>query len=265
MRPTWKCQISSVALVACMVLAVTPSAFSQPQIEPETVLPPTFEGSWVRTDTNGSGSFGGLTAKFKQAELTDKGKEYLSRMPRRNAGGNADPGYARSAAGIIITNPTPCIFNGGQLRIEYDSEGFIAVKTKSEVVFVQDRGQDRHVYLDKAEIPDPSLRYPTDSGYSIAKIEPNGVLAVTVSDFTPGAVTAGGYRTPKTVLEERYIPDADGKHLKQVLTWKDPEIYVTPHTYEYTFERVPKGSVSLDESCNATNPLEGQGAAPPKQ
>jgi hypothetical protein len=256
MKHTLKTQIGSYAVAA--VLAISAAATAYAQVEPETVLPPTVEGSWVRTDTNGSGNFGNLTSAFKPAELTEKGKQLA------NAGNRPQQRpEVRSATGAIVTNPTPCIYNGGQLGLEYDSEGFIAVKSKDEIVFVQDRGADRHVYLNKKEMPDPALRAPTGSGYSIGHIEPDGTLVVETSDMTPGRVTAGGYRTPKTVVEQRYIPDPDGKHLKLVITWKDPEIYVTPHTYTYTFERVPKGSNSLDEFCDATNPLEGQSVVAP--
>lgn len=254
-----KRQIGSYAVAATLALTAAASAYAQ--TEPETILPPTVEGSWVRTDTNGSGSFDGLTRTFKPAQLTDKGKEMANGGGNR-PGGNQRP-QTRAANGAIVTNPTPCIYNGGQLGLEYDSEGFIAVKSKDEIVFVQDRGSDRHVYLNKKEIPTSDVRTPTGSGFSTGHIEPDGTLVVTTSDLTPGRVTAGGYRSPKTVVEQRYIPDPDGKHLKLEMTWKDPEIYAAPHTYSFTFERVPPGSVSLDEFCDATNPLEGQSVVAP--
>jgi hypothetical protein len=252
-KPTTRC-------VLAMMFAAAAVASTQAQApEPEKILPPTIEGSWVRTDTNGSGQFDALTSKFKPAELTAKGKEIVGKIPAFHF---PPP---KIVNGIAVTNPTPCIYYGGQLRLEFDSEGFIAVISKDEVVFVQDRGGDRHVYLDKRELPGPGLRTPTVSGYSVGHVEPDGTLVVTVSDMTPGPVTAGGYRTTKTVLEERFIPDPDGQHLKLVMTWNDPEIYAKPHTYEYTFERTLKGFTALDEYCDATNPLEGQSVAPPAQ
>lgn len=237
-------------------LAALGAAYVHAQAEPEKVLPPTVEGSWVRTDTNASGNFGNLTSTFTPAELTPKGKEMMEKLPR------AALFQQRVVNGILVTNPTPCIYNGGQLTLDVDSEGFIAVKSKDEIVLVQDRGSDRHIYLTKKTIPDPSMRSPSSSGYSIGHIEPNGALDVTVSDFTPGRVVAGGYRTNKTMLEEKFIPDPDGQHLKLIMTWNDPEVYVKPHTYIYTFERTPKDFTARDEYCDATNPLEGQSVAP---
>lgn len=70
----------------------------------------------------------------------------------------------RRPNGNIITNSTPCVFNGGQLTMEYDSEGFHAVKSKSGFVFVQERGSDRHVCLNRTKLPDAGLRTPTQSG-----------------------------------------------------------------------------------------------------
>jgi hypothetical protein len=224
-------------------------------VEPEKVLPPTVEGSWVRTDTNESGSFGELTSKFTPAELTPKGKELLAKLPQ------IARFEQRIVNGILVTNPTPCIYNGGQLTLDVDSEGFMAVKSKDEIVLVQDRGSDRHKYLTRKTIPDSSTRAPSNSGYSIGHIETGGTLDVTVSDFTPGRVVAGGYRGNKTVLDEKFIPDADGRRLKLIMTWNDPEVYAKPHAYTYTFERTPKDFTARDEYCDATNPLEGQSVA----
>lgn len=240
--------IAALVMGAACVYAQDPS--------PEKILPPTVEGSWVRTDTNGSGNFENLTSTYTPAELTPKGKQLLDSMPQPN---RAPPRYV---GGIVVTNPTPCIYNGGQLTVDVDSEGFIAVKSQNEIVQVQDRGSDRHIYLDRTTIPESTMRNPSPSGYSIGHIEPDGTLDVTVSDFAPARVVAGGYRTNKTVLEQKYIPDPDGQHLKLIMTWKDPEIYAKPHIYTYTFERTPKDFTARDEYCDATNPLEGQSVVP---
>lgn len=263
MKSISKIQVIGRSLAMTLVVGVSASVYGQGvNLEPQTVLPPSVEGSWVRTDTIGSQSFDGLTKTFTPAELTAKAKEDMGKMPQRPA----QRPEVKSSTGAIVTNPTPCIYTGGQLTMEYDSEGFQAVKTKNEFVFVQDRGNDRHVYLNKTELPNSKIRTPTPSGFSIGHIEPDGTLVVKTTDLIPSRVTAGGYRTPNTVVEQKYIPASDGKHLELVFTWTDPEIYAKPHTYKYTFERLPVGSYSLDEFCDATNPLEGQSVvAPPQQ
>ena len=251
-------RIRTYRYVLAATLAVIGAGRAHAQAEPEKVLPPTVEGSWVRTDTNESRSFDNLTAKFTPAQLTPKGKEMLERLPP------IIRFQQRIVNGILVTNPTPCIYNGGQLTLDVDSEGFMAVKSKDEIVQVQDRGADRHIYLTRKTIPDSSTRSPSNSGYSIGHIEPDGALDVTVSNFVPGRVVAGGYRGNKTVLQEKFVPDPDGQHLKLTMTWSDPEFYVEPHTYTYTFERTPKDFTARDEYCDATNPLEGQSVAVPQ-
>lgn len=246
---------------ACTLLAFGPALHAQqgPGDVP-AVLPPTVEGDWVRTDTNGSGSFDGLTKTFKPAALTPEGTSYIGRNPQRGR-----PAEQRGAGGTVITNPKTCIFNGGQLTLEYDSEGFHAVMNKKEVVFVQERGPDRHVYLDGRQLPTAEMRTPTSSGYSVGHIQPDGTLVVETTDLTPGRVTAGGWRTASTKLEQKYIPSTDGKHLTLVLTWTDPKIYTEPHTYQYTFDRMAAGSYALETYCDATDPLWGQSIVPPPQ
>ena len=236
------------------ILAGTLSLHAQ---DPDKVLPPTVEGSWVRTDTNGSRAFENLTSSYKPAELTAAGKQMLANLP------NLRRFEPKTINGILVTNPTPCIYNGGQLTLDVDSEGFIAVKSKDEIVQVQDRGADRHIYLNRKSIPNADMRNPSPSGYSVGQIAADGTLTVTASNFMPARVVAGGYRRPQTVLEQKYIPSADGQHLKLIMTWTDPEVYAKPLVYEYTFERTPAGFKSGDEYCDATNPLEGQSVAAP--
>jgi hypothetical protein len=223
--------------------------------EPEKILPPTVEGSWVRTDENGSRAFENLTSTYKPAELTPAGKRMIEALPVQRRF------EQRFINGILVTNPTPCIYNGGQLTLDVDSEGFVAVKSKDEIVQVQDRGADRHIYLNRKDIPNAELRSPSPSGYSVGRIDANGTLTVTVSNFAPARVVAGGYRRPATVLEQKYIPSPDGQYLRLIMTWNDPEVYVKPHVYEYTFERTPQGFKPGDEYCDATNPAEGQSVA----
>ena len=240
-------------LVAAVV--ATMGALSLCAQEPETILPPTVEGSWVRTDTNGSRAFENLTSSYKPAELTPAGKDMLAKLP------NIARFQQRFINGILVVNPTPCIYNGGQLTLDVDSEGFVAVKSKDEIVQVQDRSADRHIYLNRKSIPNAELRSPSPSGYSVGQIAADGTLTVTVSNFMPARVVAGGYRRPQTVLEQKYIPNPDGKRLRLIMTWNDPEVYAKPHVYEYTFERTPAGFKPGDEYCDATNPLEGQSVA----
>ena len=245
------------------VIVGAPCLFSQPK--PEVILPPTVEGNWVRTDENHSGSFDGLTNTYKQAELTEEGKALFARFGGRRPQEPSANDPTHKPGQPYVTNPRPCGFNQGQIGLEYDSEGFHAVMNKEHITFVQARGWQRLVYLDGRKAPDPSNRTPTNSGYSIGHIEPNGTLVIETTDMVPSRVTAGGVRSAETIVKQEYIPDPDGKRLKQVFTYIDPKLYVKPHVYEYTFERMEPGAYALETFCDATDPLWGQTVVPPPQ
>jgi hypothetical protein len=233
--------------------------------------PPTVEGDWVRTDPIGSGSWDALTKTFKPAVLTPGGAALAQGGGRggrgRGGGGGATADTGPHPAGVpYLVRQNSCSFNGGgQLTMEYDSEGFHMAIGKEEALIVQERNGARRIYLDGRPIPDASVRPPSNSGYSVGHFEPDGTLVVETSDMTPGAVTAGGYRTAETRAIQRYIPSPDGKHLRIVFTWTDPKIYQQPHTYEYTFDRMEPGSCALETFCDATDPLWNQSIVPPEQ
>ncbi len=239
--------------------------------------PPTVEGDWVRTDPIGSGSWDALTKTFTPASLTPEGAALMQSGGRGGRGGGrggaGGPGGAQAAdttphaVGVAyIVRQGSCAFNGGgQLTMEYDSEGFHMVLGKQEALVVQERNGSRRIYLDGRAIPDASVRPPSSSGYSVGHIEADGTLVVETGDMTSGSVTAGGYRTAETRVIQRYIPSSDGKHLVIKFEWIDPKIYKKPHTYEYTFDRMEPGSYALETFCDATDPLWNQSIVPPEQ
>ncbi len=271
-RKSIRTAMSTVASAASIALIAINSAVAQPAAKP-----PVVEGDWVRTDTNGSGSFDGLTKSFKQASLTPEAQALMANGGGRGGRGRGGPGGGRGgpqstdpaeahvAGQPYVTSSQTCRFAGqAQLGMEYDSEGFHLVMNKNEAVFLQERGATRHVYLDGRGLPTPDVRRPSSSGYSIGHFE-GDTLVVETADMTPGGVTAGGYRSQDSHVIQKYIPSADGQHLVLKFIWSDPKIYVTPHEYEYTFDRMAPGSYALETFCDATDPLWGQSIVPPPQ
>jgi hypothetical protein len=264
-----------VAAAAALLMhgqSIPPSA---QELDVPSVLPPTVEGDWVRTDTIGSGRWDNLTSTFTQAVLTP---EYVGRGGGGRGGGRGGSGAGGRGGGQAadtgphqaglpyVTSAQTCRYGGGvELGLEYDSEGFHMVMGKDEALVVQERGASRRIFLDGRALPDPSVRPPTGSGYSVGKIEPDGTLVVETTDATPGGVTAGGYRLADTHFIQRYIPSADGKHLTLRFEYNDPRIYAKPHSFQYTFDRMGKDSYALEEFCDATDPLNGQSIVPPEQ
>ncbi len=260
--------MSRAAFTASIVLIGMSSAGAQQT----PAKPPVVEGDWVRTDTNGSGSFDGLTKTYKPASLTPAAQALMANGGGRGGRGGGgrggqttEPAQAHVVGQPYVTGSQTCRFSGAaQLGMEYDSEGFHLVMNKNEAVFLQERGATRHVYLDGRALPTPDVRRPTGSGYSIGHFE-GDTLVVETADMTPGSVTAGGYRSQDSHVIQKYIPSADGQHLVLKFIWSDPKIYVTPHEYEYTFDRMAPGSYALETFCDATDPLWGQSIVPPPQ
>jgi hypothetical protein len=225
------------------------------------------EGDWVRTDLSGSGSFGGLSDKFETAALTPAGARMLSSNPQRPTGIAYAENRAHGAGDPYIVVDRPCaggFFGGGALGINPDSGAIHIVVQKDEVIIAPERGGVRRVYMDGRSHPSPTRWTPTGSGHGIGHFE-GRVLVVDTIGLTPGPVPAGGWRTPETHLSERFEVSPDGNHLTIKYTWTDPKIYVKPHSYQYTFDRLPAGSYAFEAWCDASDPIERQSIVPPAQ
>ena len=112
-------------------------------------------------------------------------------------------------------------------------------------------GLPRTIHLDGRVHPHLSRWTPTAVGHSVGRYE-GGALIVDTIGLATGNVTAGGWRTPETVLTERFRPSADGKRLTITYTWQDPKVYLKPHTYEIVAERTPPGSWAFEGWCDSS-------------
>jgi hypothetical protein len=234
------------------------------------------EGAWVRTDPDGSGSFGGLGSSIAPARL----KPGVT-MPGAGQGGRG--GAGRGARGVppdatrtggphkegdpYIAVAQPCFGgagrSGGALLVNPDSGGVHFVVSKDEVIFAGERGGVRHIYMDGR--PHPSPWTPTGAGHSVGRFD-GDVLVVDTVGFTSGGVPGGGVRSAATHLVERFQVAGDGQSMTISYTWDDPAIYEQPHTYRYLFDRAPGNPpYALEEWCDASDPIEKQSIVPPKQ
>ena len=263
-------QISMVAaLTAAIAFGVGIHAGVGQRSSTTAIDPRVVEGDWVRLDTAGSGDFGGLTSKFTPASLTPDAAAMMGGARRaqnapRGRGFTENRVHNVGEPYIVVDRPCGGGFANGALGVNPDSGAIHIVVQKDEVVIAPERGGARHIFLDGRAHPDLSRWTPTASGHGIGRLE-NGVLSVDTVGFTPGAVPAGGYRTPETHLAERFEVSPDGKTLTIKYTWNDPKLYLKPHSYEYVLERLPAGSYALEEWCDASDPIEQQSIVPPKQ
>jgi hypothetical protein len=252
-------------LAALLTILLGGSIFLHAQQSANTKQIPDLEGSWVRTDPEGSGAYDGLTKNFTPAVLTPEGQAALSR-----AGRGRGPQYEVSSTPHATGQPyvvrqNSCVFNGGfGLGLEVNSVAFHVIQNKEEILIVRDGVGSRRIYMDGRKLPDAGVRDPSNLGFSVGHYE-NGTLVIETTDLTPGPVTAGGYRTAETHLTERYIPSADGKHLIIRYEWQDSKLYVKTHVYQYTFDRLPADAVAMEDFCDASDPKENWSIVPPPQ
>lgn len=226
------------------------------------------EGDWVRTDSGGSGSFGGLSDKFKKAELTPAGESMLAKSKRPPTGPayTEDRVHAPGDPYIVVAKPCGAggPFAGGGLGVNPDSNAIHIVQQQDEVVIAPERNGVRRIYLDGRRQPDLSRWTPTNSGHGVGHYE-GKVLVVETVGLAAGPVPAGGYRTPETHLTEHFEVSPDGQHLTIHYTYRDPQIYLHPHSYDYTFDRLPAGSYAFEDWCDASDPHERESITIPEQ
>ena len=253
------------AAVCLLGTAVTPKAHAR-QTQADAKSETSIEGDWVRTDLNGAGDFGGLANHFEKAQLTPEYQAIVAnqRQAPRGAAFTENRVHGVGDPYIVVDMPCGAGFGAGALGVNPDSGAIHIIEQKDEVVIAPERGGSRHIFMDGRAHPPLSNWVPTPAGHAVAHYEGKALVVDTVG-LTRGGVPAGGYRTPETHLTERFEVSPDGKHLSIKYTYSDPKIYVKPHSYEYTFDRLPAGSIAFEDWCDASDPAEKYSVVPPPQ
>jgi hypothetical protein len=222
----------------------------------------------VRTDSNGSGDFSDLGAGYTQAQLTAWAAEQLARS-RHAAELKPLQGGPHAAGQAYQVVQRPCKaqtdpHDQGDLTLNPDSMAFHLIISRGQVVFSPERDGVRIIYTDGRPHPAVSMVAPMAGGHSVGHFEGDELVVDTVG-MTPGPVAAGGWRTPQTHLTERFSVTPDGQHLSIRYTWTDPKVYVKPHRYMYTFDRLPAGSYAFEYWCDPSDTSQFTSIVPPKQ
>lgn len=228
---------------------------------------PDLSDGWVRIDTEGSGDFAGLTAKFPRAVLTPAAAAELKKAaaPAPRFDYARDPSTRRAEGEAYIVTEGRCgQALGAGVPLEPNSAAFFITQTRDKVLVTREGAGARHLSLDGRPHPHLASWTPTAQGHSIARYE-RGDLVVDTIGLTPGNVTAGGRRTPETTLTERFRLSAGGSHLTITYTWTDPKIYLKPHSYSLVFERLPVGSYAIEDWCDPSDPRTRQSIVVPRQ
>lgn len=103
--------------------------------------------------------------------------------------------------------------------------------------------QNRWIYLNRdkhipAEDYDPGVY-----GDSIGRWEGNTLVVETTMQAPDKGILGipgGGFRTANSKLVERFTLMKNGQVLSVLSTWTDPQVFRTPHTYEYRYNRMTR-------------------------
>jgi hypothetical protein len=140
------------------------------------------------------------------------------------------------------------------------------MQSTDEVIIARDgQAGGRRIYMNRTMAPVGRIT-PSPLGYTVGRLE-NGTLVATTTGMNPGIVAFGrGWKERETVLTETFTLSPDGRRLTITYTWNDPTIYVKPHSYDITFERVENGYV-FENWCDASvdHPENYTSIAPPAQ
>ena len=115
--------------------------------------------------------------------------------------------------------------------------------TREVIITAETNASPRHIYLDRSEHVKADVFDNTSNGDSIGHWDGETFVVDTVGfDEKKGLVQipGGGFRTNGSHLVERYRLLANGSVLSVVFTWTDTEVFRTPHTYEFRYNRLPK-------------------------
>jgi len=240
---------ATLAAVAA-ALGAAPAGAQQPSAAPTLPALPSLSGLWLVQDpgsNNWSAWYNNVPAPALRPEIvTDN-----------------DAIAAREAAGEVVNRaPRRADCPVGNLPMMMASSPALdIVAARDEVLMAPESGRARFIYTDGRSHPntkDPAY-VPSGFGHSIGRWEGDTLVVDTIGfpprvcdSRRPVMVTPGGGRAKETTrLVERFrLRDPDT--LEVTFTWDDATVFLKPHTYSYTFKRVPFG-----------NPVEGGGDEPP--
>ena len=235
---------------------------------------PDLTAGFVRVDLEGAGGFDGLTDHMQPARLTPRYQAVVD-------GGEGDDGppgrraqdYLRVESGAppkgageayVVREERLCNSSDGSVPLEPNSAAFFMTQTADMVVITREGAGIRRIYLDGRQ--HPADLEPTAMGHSVGRYSDGDLVVDTVGLTENARVTAGGYRTPQTHLGERFALSNGGQLLTITYTWMDSEVYLEPHTYSISFERLPtEYNYAVESWCDASDPLTGYSIVVPEQ
>jgi len=196
-------------------------------------------GLWIVQDP-GSGSWAEWFDNVPKPQLQPDIIADNQRMAASEAAGNVVNRMPRTAA-CPVGNLPMMMASSPPLNI---------VASRDEVLIGAESNRGRFVYTDgrpHRDVKNPSY-VPTGFGDSIGRWEGDTLVIDTIG-FAPRVcdsrrpvmlVPGGGRAKDTTHLVERFRL-AGPDELSVTFTWEDSTVFLAPHTYSYTYKRVPEG------------------------
>jgi hypothetical protein len=204
-----------------------------------TAAAPDISGLWIVQDP-GSGSWAEWYDNVPKPQLRPDVIADNQRMAASEAAGNVVNRASRTAA-CPIGNLPMMMASSPPLNI---------VVSREEVLIGAESNRGRFIYTDGRPHPDtkdPSY-VASGFGHSIGRWEGDTLVVDTIG-FPPRVcdsrrpvmlVPGGGRAKDTTHLVERFRL-AGPDELSVTFTWEDSTVFLSPHTYSYTYKRLPEG------------------------
>jgi hypothetical protein len=226
----------AAGLVASLLLGAT---LAYAQENKKTAAAADMSGLWILQDP-GSGSWSEWFDNVPKPQLQPDIIADNQRMAASEAAGNVVNRAPRTAA-CPIGNLPMMMASSPPLNI---------VASRDEVLIGAESNRGRFIYTDGRSHPDVKDPFyvPTGFGHSIGRWEGDTLVVDTIG-FPPRVcdsrrpvmlVPGGGRAKDTTHLVERYRL-AGPDELSVTFSWEDATVFLAPHTYSYTYKRLPEG------------------------
>jgi hypothetical protein len=234
--------------VAASLLLAAPVANGQEK--KQTAAPADMSGLWIVQDP-GSGSWAEWFDNVPKPQLQPDIITDNQRIVASESAGNVVNRMPRTAA-CPVGNLPMMMASSPPLNI---------VASRDEVLIGSESGRGRFIYTDGRSHPDvkDSSYVPTGFGHSTGRWEGDTLVVDTIG-FPPRVcdsrrpvmlVPGGGRAKDTTHLVERFRL-AGPDELSVTFTWEDSTVFLAPHTYSYTYKRLPEGiPIENNEEPNA--------------
>jgi hypothetical protein len=234
--------------VATSLLLAAPVAYGQEKKEAAALAD--MSGLWIVQDP-GSGSWAEWFDNVPKPQLRPDIIADNQRIVASESAGNVVNRMPRTAA-CPVGNLPMMMASSPPLNI---------VASRDEVLIGAESSRGRFIYTDgrsHPDVKDPSY-VSSGFGHSIGHWEGDTLVVDTIG-FPPRVcdsrrpvmlVPGGGRAKDTTHLVERFRL-AGPDELSVTFTWEDSTVFLAPHTYSYTYKRVPEGiPIENNEEPNA--------------